>query len=415
MCPGEPLRRTITVLATLAALVVGLAVPAAARTDEEPAPKVAIIVGPVGSETTPIYLELAELAASAAEERGATVARAYSPDATAENVLTAVEGANIVVYFGHGIGSPNPYSERPSPQVINGWGLNGRDPSDEHADSVADGNLAYYGEAWIAANARPAPGWVMIYSNACYAPGAGEGFEEPADQETAAARVDAYSRAPLAELGASAYFATDFYASAQHLVAAILDHPDAAYGDVFASEPRHESEAVEVVPHASVDDAEIWLQHSVYFEGEADYWYAFAGDPTATFSGTPGRLGTRPLATGVPELNPDAGFVSGMASNYSHSVGWEGDATVALPVALGGRIPKDAPAEVLVCADHCAVLPVVDSCPCYVGTSDQRVANLSRAAWRLVTDDPLEEGLVEVEVYFAVPMPAVTPGGPPRS
>ena len=36
------------------------------------------------------------------------MARAYSPDATAEKVLAAVEGATIVVYLGHGIGFPNP-------------------------------------------------------------------------------------------------------------------------------------------------------------------------------------------------------------------------------------------------------------------------------------------------------------------
>lgn len=86
-------------------------------------------------------------------------------------MLDAVEGANVVVYFGHGIGSPNPYSDAPNPSVVNGWGLNGARPSSEHYDSTADGSLDYYGDAWISEHARPAPGWVMIYSNACYAPG----------------------------------------------------------------------------------------------------------------------------------------------------------------------------------------------------------------------------------------------------
>ncbi len=406
------MRRATTILAALVTLFVSTSGTAAGREAEPVAPKVAIIVGPVGAELTPVYLELAELAATAAEERGATVERAYSPDATADRVLEAVEGANIVIYLGHGVGTPNPYSDHPSPHAVNGWGLNGSNPSDDHADSVRDGNLAYYGEAWIAANARPAPGWVMIYSNACYAPGAGEGFEEPADEATAATRVSAYSHAPLADLGASAYFATDFYGGATHLVATILDNPDAAYGDVFASEPRFEVDAVSVLPHASVEGDETWLQRSIYFEGAANYWYAFAGDPEASFSGTPDRLGGRPLAADVPELTSAQGFVSGMASSYSHSVGWTGRATVALPVALGGGIPSGAPDEVLVCADHCALLPVVDSCPCYVGTTDQRVANLSHAAWRMITDDPLEEGLVQVEVYFVSTLPLAAPGQP---
>jgi hypothetical protein len=83
-----------------------------ARSGAEPA-HVAIIVGPVGEELTPVYIGLAEAAASAAGH-GADVRRAYSPDATAERVLAAVEGANIVVYFGHGVGSPNPYSATPT-------------------------------------------------------------------------------------------------------------------------------------------------------------------------------------------------------------------------------------------------------------------------------------------------------------
>jgi hypothetical protein len=74
---------------------------------------------------------------------------------------------------------------------------------------------------------------------------------------------------------------------------------------------------------------------------------------------------------------------------------------VALPLELGGGIPDGAPQVILVCADRCVSLPVVDSCPCYVGTPDQRVANLSHAAWALVTDMPLEEGLIRVEVHLS--------------
>ena len=73
--------------------------------------KVAIIVGPVGS-LTPTYLALADAAAWTAEQQGAVVARAYSPNATPGNVLAAVADANIVIYFGHGYGYPSPYGGR---------------------------------------------------------------------------------------------------------------------------------------------------------------------------------------------------------------------------------------------------------------------------------------------------------------
>jgi hypothetical protein len=404
--------RSVLVIATLVATLLGslgLAAPAHAATGL----KVAIIVGPVGEELTPVYISLAEAAADAAETRGATVARAYSPDADQKSVRKAVRDTNIVIYFGHGVGTPNPYSDTPSASTTNGWGLNGPQRRGDHADSWADGSLAYYGESWIAQHARPAPGWVMIYSNACYAPGASEGFDDPASEEIAAQRVGAYSRAPLADLGASAYFATDFYEGAAHLVATLLDTPDLPYGDVFASEPRFVADGLVRLPHATVDGAETWLHRSPYFEGKVDYWYAFAGDPTASLNG--GRSATSVAAAEAPDEGPLGamdGSVTGKASSYA---GDEGLATVALPLEIGGGRPDGAPKMVIICADRCVALPVVDSCPCYVGTADQRVANLSHEAWRQLTDMPLEEGLIEVEITLS-PMSRPSPAwGPPNT
>jgi hypothetical protein len=390
--------RPLLVLAAVAAMLIaqlGVAAPARAGTGI----KVAIIVGPVGEELTPTYIGLADAAAAAAETRGATVATAYSPDATAENVLAAVEGANIVIYFGHGVGSPNPYSTHPSPDRTNGWGLNGPGAHGDHSDSWKDGSLAYYGERWIAAHARPAPGWVMIYSNACYAPGAGEGFDVRATPSVAAERVAAYARAPLAELGASAYFATDFYEGAAHLVSALLDDPSAPFGDVFAREPRYDATGVTRAANPLVAGAETWLQRSAYFDGTVDYWYAFAGDPAGSLAGGPSAALTEPVAASAPLLAID-GLVTGRASSYAGSAGWEGRATVALPLEIGGGIPSGEPMWVTVCADRCVTMPVVDSCPCYVGTPDQRVANLSLEAWAAITDLPIEEGLVDVVVHL---------------
>ena len=382
-----------------------LGAPTAAR-GAGPEVKVAIIVGPVGEELTPAYIVLAEAAAAVAETRGAQVARAYSPEATEDRVLAAVADATIVVYFGHGVGSPNPYTATPDPATANGWALNAR--SDRgHADSAADGSLVYRGEAWIAANARPAPGWVMIYSNACYAPGASEGWDEPASPEVAAQRVAAYSRVPLAELGASAYFATDFYQGAAHLVAALLDGPERPYGEIFASEPNYLADGVSRLPLAVLTGSETWLQRSPYFDGLESYWYAFAGDPSASLAGGAGGSALGAIAAPVvPPLVAVDGLITGIASSYSENVGWEGMATVALPLEIGGGIPSGEPAYVQVCADRCALLPVVDSCPCYVGTADQRIVNLSHAAWQTITDAPLVEGLIRVEVDLAPTLPA---------
>lgn len=403
------MRPALVLVTLLATFVAGLGIATPARA-ASPA-RVAIIVGPVGEELTPVYIGLAEAAAEAAELRGATVARAYSPDATAANVLAAVQGANIVIYLGHGVGTPNPYSDTPNPATTNGWGLNGPAADGTHADSFSDGRLTYYGEEWIAANARPAPGWVMIYSNACYAPGASEDHHDAATEDVAGRRVSAYSRTPLGQLGASAYFATDFHLGAAQLVATLLDQPSLPYGDVFASDPRFGAGSLKRLAHDTVDGAEIWLHQSAYFDGKVDYWYAFAGNPTASLAAAPGATVAQaapaapaaappPAALPVPALAIGSRAV-GLASSYPDSPGWEGRATVALPTELGGTIPEGEPDMVLVCADRCVSLPVVDACPCYVGTADQRIANLSHAAWLRVTDAPLAEGLIEVEVHLS--------------
>ena len=90
----------------------------------------------------------------------------------------------------------------------------------------------------------------------------------------------------------------------------------------------------------------------------------------------------------------------GIASNYPGTDGWIGEATVALPGDLGGRYTGEVNGHVMVCADRCARLPVVDWCECYWGTDEQRVVDLSHLAWTLVSDQPLEAGLIEVRVIL---------------
>jgi hypothetical protein len=90
--------------------------------------------------------------------------------------------------------------------------------------------------------------------------------------------------------------------------------------------------------------------------------------------------------------------VRGTASTYLGTSGYLGVPSVALPGPLGGQYTGSVQGYVTVCADRCARLPVVDWCQCYWGSADQRVADLSHAAWPLVTDRPLSAGLVHVRV-----------------
>jgi hypothetical protein len=93
--------------------------------------------------------------------------------------------------------------------------------------------------------------------------------------------------------------------------------------------------------------------------------------------------------------------ISGKATWYCCSVGWRGQAVVALPGALGGQY--DAPPAsrfVTVCADRCVVLPVADYCSCYWGTANQKVADLSPEAWAAISDSPTSSGVITVTIHL---------------
>jgi hypothetical protein len=331
-----------TFLASLSIILIASAAPAPIRAGISI--RIAIIVGPVGAELTPTYIALAERAAATAERYGATVKRAYSPEATPDRVLGAVAGADIVIYFGHGTGFPNPYSAKLNPATVNGWGLQGPQAHGTHDDSLADGSLRYYGEAWIAAHVRPAPGFVMIYSNVCYAPGAGEGGHPPSTPDDARQRAGGYARVPLA-MGASAVFATDFYAGAADLVDRLLSNPTTPYGDVVRSGANYTADGVTVASHPYASGAELWLQRSPYFAGRSDYWFAFSGDPTASLaSAGRGRLDALLAAVSGPleiEVQPGEhlGLRIDQARNAIGEEHWSTAAVSRLSVAERRPLP----------------------------------------------------------------------------
>jgi len=323
----EPLLRDRIGAVVVAAITLSMAVmvaappaPAAAA-----APKVAIIVGPVGSMTDG-YRSRANEVATAATAAGATVVKAYSPNATWAQVKTAVQGANVIVYFGHGNGFPNPYSATENPDRVNGWGLN-RTTTNGDSDNWST-TMVYCGEKallgtlvstdgihqWNYCGGKtntdriaPAAGFTMVYAQAHYAPGFGERYNESDPVPTLAEaqqRVRNYSY-PMLKLGAGGYFATA-YGDADDIVARVLAQPSRSYGETFKLGTGYSATALQKLSHPDIAGAQVWVQKTVagsmHF-GDPDYWYAFAGDP----SRTPGGATATPPPTSAPTMQRLAG------------------------------------------------------------------------------------------------------------
>jgi hypothetical protein len=189
----EPLR----VAAALALSIVALAFTATtAAAATSPRIRVVVIVGPVGPMTSS-YVAMGRRLAVEARGYGASVAEIYSPNATWARVRSASRGANLLIYLGHGNGSPSPYEGGQASH--NGLGLNA-------SASGSNSNVRYYGETYIAHSIHLAPNAVVILNHLCYASGNNEWGSGNPTRSVALQRVDNYGEGFL-RAGAAAVFA----------------------------------------------------------------------------------------------------------------------------------------------------------------------------------------------------------------
>jgi hypothetical protein len=159
--------------------------------------KVVVIVGPVGSKTAE-YISSAKQYASAARAYGASVYEIYSPNATWSKVKSVSQGANILIYLGHGNGWPSPYGSY-QPYTKDGFGLNA-------TAGNGNSNTKYWGEYYIARDINLAPNAVVILNRLCYASGNSEPGRANPTKSTAIKRVDNFG-AGFLKAGAKAVFA----------------------------------------------------------------------------------------------------------------------------------------------------------------------------------------------------------------
>lgn len=179
----RPVAGAIAGLLALALASGGTPAPAAASVSTDP--KVVLVVGATHG-TTATYRSWMNVVAATAARYTRNMVKIYSPNATWSAVRSALQGASIVVYMGHGNGFPNPYVTTPNPYAQNGMGLNA-------TAGAGDSNTKYYGERYIAAEVKLAPNAVVILSHLCYASGNSEPGRTEPSLATAKARMDNFA------------------------------------------------------------------------------------------------------------------------------------------------------------------------------------------------------------------------------
>jgi hypothetical protein len=221
---GRSARLTILAIALALVALAGLATnptPAAAAAGM----KVVVIVGPAGSSTSR-YIVSAKRYASQARSYGATVVELYSPNATWTRVKAAAKGANVLIYLGHGNGSPSPYGPF-SALTRDGLGLNA---STGHGNN----NVKYWGEYYIRTYIRLAPNAAVILNRLCYASGNSEWGATNPTRAVAIKRVDNFG-AGFLRANARAVFAEGI-ASVSYVLAGIF-RTNRTIGQIFMSAP----------------------------------------------------------------------------------------------------------------------------------------------------------------------------------
>jgi len=168
---------------------------------DDPTPhqlKAVFIVGPTSS-LTQSNLADAESLAEVAESLGMNVVRVFFPHATWANVLANIQGANLVVYMGHGYGWPSKYTNVLTESRQDGMGLNSYDGS-------GSSTYTYYGANMLRQYVHLAPNAIVFLNHLCYSAGNGEPGMAFPTPDLARQRVDNMASGWLAT-GAKAVFA----------------------------------------------------------------------------------------------------------------------------------------------------------------------------------------------------------------
>jgi hypothetical protein len=218
-------RLTISLVIAIAVAGVGFIANPAPAAAAAPM-KVVVVVGPTGSATAK-YIAKGKALAAQARSYGASVIELYSPNATWSRVRSATQGANLLIYLGHGNGHPGPYGAF-SNKTKDGMGLN---------PSVGNTKHKYYGEYYIDTQLSLAPNAVVILNHLCYASGNSEPGRGTPTKAVAIKRVDNYG-AGFLRANARAVFAEGHNSPAYILYG--LFKTNLSMGQIFWSSPSRD-------------------------------------------------------------------------------------------------------------------------------------------------------------------------------
>jgi flagellar hook assembly protein FlgD len=199
-----------------------MSIGAVTRAAPAPTLKAVFIVGPTNGLTDSNLVD-AEKMAQQAEATGMDVRRVFFPHATWENVLANIQGANLVVYMGHGYGWPSPYTQQLTESRQNGMGLNSFDGSGKD-------EYTYYGANKLKQSIVLGPNAIVLLNHLCYASGNGESGMAIPNEDVAHQRVDNMANGWLA-VGAGAVYAYAWKQS--HNFPAALMNDDATVDELF--------------------------------------------------------------------------------------------------------------------------------------------------------------------------------------
>jgi hypothetical protein len=284
----------------------------AATTLSLPALKAVVIVGPIdGSNGSWTNQEKAnaDLAANELSANGVTVYKFYTPNAKWDDIKAAANGAQFLIYRGHGIA----WNTSPTPPV-GGFDIDGPN----------GGNLLY-SSADIQANLKLAPNAiVMIY--ACFAAGGSSTDTAVISSAEAIRRVGEYS-APFLALGASAYYSDWYGDSFQAYIRSLFQ--GATLVNAYKAFGDYDPNQVISTTHPANASIPLYISYDTwanYTPPSPQYDDVFAGQPNKTLQdlfAPPTLLLSSQNVTYLAQ--PDYGardFTVNVTSNTSSSFNW---------------------------------------------------------------------------------------------